>query len=143
MGWRRGGLGWRRRLIAWEEDLMGEVRTLLSNVNLQESGSDVWHWRPNVGDGSTVCGMYQMLMRQEVHNYNVVTEAVWHESVPLKVSICLWRLFRNRWPIKDNLVRRSVNSNWFSIVCFRMWPKWISISPHNPLFYLWFSLATC
>jgi len=24
------------------------------------------------------------------------------------VSICAWRLFRNKWPTKDNLVRRGV-----------------------------------
>jgi hypothetical protein len=40
-------------LLAREEDLVGEVRTLLSNVNLQYL----------VSDGYTVRGVYPMLMR--------------------------------------------------------------------------------
>jgi len=49
-----------------------------------------------------------MLMRQEMHNHDVVSDASWHKSVPLKVSICVWRLLCNRWPTKDTLVRWGV-----------------------------------
>ena len=75
---------------------------------MQDAETDVWLWRPNVGDGYTVHGVYQMLMWQEMHNHDVASEAPWHKNVPLKVSICAWRLIRNRWPTKDNLVRRGV-----------------------------------
>jgi len=110
LGWGEDGeaWGWMRRLLAWEDDLVVEVRNLLSNVTLQEPDEDVWMWRPNTGDGYTVRGVYQMLMRQEMHNHDVVSEAPWHKSVSLKVSICAWRLFHNRWPTNDNLVRRGV-----------------------------------
>jgi len=87
---------------------VGELKIFLSNVSLHYSRQDVWQWRPNVGDGYTVCGVYQMLMRQEMHDHDNMLDAVWHKSVPLKVSICVWRLFRNRWPTKDNLWRRGV-----------------------------------
>jgi len=50
-------------------------------------------------------------MCQEMHNHNVVSDAPWHKSAPLKVSICVWLLFRNRWPTKENLVRRGVISH--------------------------------
>jgi len=102
---------WRHRLLAWEEDLVVEIRNLLSNVTLQESVPDAWLWRPNTGDGFTVRGAYQMLMRQEILNHAVISEAPWHKNVPLKVSICVWRLFHNRWPTKDNLVRQGVINN--------------------------------
>jgi len=36
--------------------------------------------------------------------YDVVSDVVWHKHVPLKVLICAWRLLRNRWPTKDNLM---------------------------------------
>jgi len=49
-------------LLAWEE-LVGEVKFLLSNVSLQVSSSDSWLWRPNIDDGYTVCGVYQMLIQ--------------------------------------------------------------------------------
>lgn len=35
---------------------------------------------------------------------------VWHQHIPSKVSVFAWRLFRNRLPTKDNLVRRRVLS---------------------------------
>jgi len=105
LGWGDGeAWGWRRRLLACEEELMVEIRNLLTNVTLQDSESDVWLWRPNICDGYTIRGVYQILMRHEMHNHDVVSETGWHKSVPLKVSICVWCLFRNRWPTKDNLV---------------------------------------
>ena len=100
-------MGWRRRLLAWEKELVGEIK-LLSNVFLQVSSPDKWLWRPNTSDGYTVHGVYQMLMQHEMHDHDVVSDAVWHKHVPLKVSICAWRLFRNRWSTKDNLLRRGV-----------------------------------
>jgi hypothetical protein len=35
-------------------------------------------------------------------------DAVWHKQVPLKISLFVWRLLRNRLPTKDNLVRRHI-----------------------------------
>ena len=52
-----------------------EIRNLLTNVTLQDTELDVWLWRPNSGDGYTVRGVYQMLMRQEMHNDDVVSDA--------------------------------------------------------------------
>ena len=94
-------MGWRRRLLAWEEDLVGKCTSLLSNVTLQDNITDV-------GDGYTVRGVYQMLIRQEMHNRDELVDPVWHKHVPLKVSICVWHLLQNRWPTKDNLVHRGI-----------------------------------
>jgi len=112
--WVRGEDGnawrWRRRLRAWDEELVAEVKILLSNVSLQDSKPDVWLRRMNPEDGYTVRGVYQMLMGQEMHVHDNFSDAVWHNSVPLKVSICAWRLLRNRWPTKDNLRCRGIIS---------------------------------
>jgi len=35
----------------------------------------------------------------------------WREHVPLKVSVFVWRLIRNRFPAKDTLARRGVMTN--------------------------------
>jgi len=85
-----------------------EAKLLLSNVSLQDSRPDVWIWRPNVEDGYIVRGVYQMLMRQELHDRGDFPGAVWHKNVPLKVSIYAWRLLRNRWATKDNLRMRKI-----------------------------------
>jgi len=50
-------------------------------------------------------------LRQEIQTHDVALAAPWHNKVPLKVSICVWCLFRNRWLTKDNLVRRGIISS--------------------------------
>jgi hypothetical protein len=100
LGWGKDGnvWRWRRRLMVWEEEVVGDSRP------------DAWTWRPNAADGYTVRGVYRMLMRQEMHVHDDSSDVVWHKNAPLKVSICVWRLLRNRWPTKDNLRRRGVIS---------------------------------
>jgi len=85
LGWGEDGeaWGWRRRLLTWEEELVVEIRSLLTNITLQDAESDVWLWRPNIGDGYIVRGVYQMLMRQEMHNHDVVSDVPWYKSVHL------------------------------------------------------------
>jgi len=65
VGWEEGGeaWGWRSQLLAWEEDLVGECTSLISNVTLQDIVIDVWQWRPYVGNGYTVSGLYPIHMR--------------------------------------------------------------------------------
>lgn len=43
-----------------------------------------------------------------MHSRDEVVDANWHKNVPLEVSICEWRLLCNRWPKRDNLVRRDI-----------------------------------
>jgi len=83
---------------------VAECRTLLSDVYLQDTATDEWKWCPNVGDKYIVCGVYKMLMQQEMHSYDSVSACIWHKNVPLKVSICSWGLLHNRCPTKNNLV---------------------------------------
>ena len=99
------------RLLAWEEDLVGVCRFMLANVTLKDIVTGVWQWRSNRGDGYIVRAVYQMLMRQEMHIHNEASEAVWHKISPLKVSICVWCLLRNRLSTKDNLVSRGIIPN--------------------------------
>jgi len=77
LGWGEDGESWRwrRRLLAWEEELVVEIRNLLSNIIMQESEADVWIWRPDIGVGYTVRGVYQMLMRQETHLHDASSDA--------------------------------------------------------------------
>jgi len=36
---------------------------------------------------------------------------IWHQQIPSKVSVFVWRLLRNRLPTKDNLLRRRIISH--------------------------------
>jgi hypothetical protein len=57
-----------------------------------------------------------------MHVHDDSSDVVWHKNAPLKVSICVWRLLRNRWPTKDNLRRRGVIS-LDSQLCVSGWVK--------------------
>jgi hypothetical protein len=50
------------------------------------------------------------LIRRIIYHLDTVLDRVWHKHVPLKVSICVWRLSRNILPTKDNLVRCDIIS---------------------------------
>lgn len=38
----------------------------------------------------------------------VAVSSLWNKDVPLKVVLFAWRMFRDRLPTKDNLLRRGV-----------------------------------
>ncbi|GAU46562.1 hypothetical protein TSUD_190870 [Trifolium subterraneum] len=90
---------------------------------------DSWQWHPYIDTGYSVRGAYQLLTLQDVVTlgeaetliYQLLTlqdvvtlgeieTLIWHKKVPLKVSICAWRLLRDRLPTKANLVYRGIIS---------------------------------
>ncbi|CAJ2678024.1 unnamed protein product [Trifolium pratense] len=111
-GWEAGGEAWewRRQLRAWEEEMLGECQALLLTISLQDHVSDRWQWRTDLDDGYTVRGVYQLLTTQDAVTLDAASGLIWHRQVPLKVSICAWRLLRDRLPTKANLVTRWILS---------------------------------
>ncbi|CAJ2673682.1 unnamed protein product [Trifolium pratense] len=111
-GWEAGGEAWewRRQLRAWEEELLGECQAYLLTISLQDHVSDRWQWRVDSDDGYTVRGAYQLLTTQDTVTLDAASGLIWHRQVPLKVSICAWRLLRDRLPTKANLVIRGILS---------------------------------
>ncbi|PNX83176.1 cysteine-rich receptor-like protein kinase [Trifolium pratense] len=66
--------------------------------------SDSWCWQPDPDTGYSVCGVYRLLTSQDPVTLDAAENLIWHTQVPLKVSICAWRLLRDRLPMKENLV---------------------------------------
>jgi len=110
LGWGEGGEAWRwrRRLFAWEEEMVGEFILLLANVILQVNKDDRWLWSLETSNSFTVRSMYNSLTIQPQIELPVDASSIWHKDVPLKVVVFVWRLFRDRLPTKDNLLRRGV-----------------------------------
>ncbi|XP_039686992.1 uncharacterized protein [Medicago truncatula] len=110
LGWGTTGDGWqsRRALWVWEEELLEECRLLLTNVSLQPLSYDVWQWQPDPVNRYSVRGVYDMLTNQEIPQDMLWDDLVWHNHVPIKVSIFAWRLLRDRFPTKSNLATRGI-----------------------------------
>jgi len=108
LGWGEGGEAWRRRLFAWEEEMVGELILLLAHVSLQVNKEDTWLWTLENSTTFTVRSLYQFLTIQPQVDLSVDAASIWHKDVPLKVVLFAWRLFWDRLPTKDNLLRRGV-----------------------------------
>ncbi|GAU35673.1 hypothetical protein TSUD_162450 [Trifolium subterraneum] len=73
----RGIGGWTlTKLWVWKEEMLGECQTLLATFSFQAQSSVTLDAAENL---------------------------IWHKQVPLKVSICAWRLLRDRLPTKANM----------------------------------------
>jgi len=107
-GWEVGGdvWDWRRRLHAWEEESVTECSILLHDVVLQDNVHDRWRWLINPAHGYSVKGSFSRPWMTPPERGLV--DDVWHKQVPLKVLLFAWKLFQNRLPTKDNLLRRQV-----------------------------------
>jgi hypothetical protein len=103
LGWGEGGAAW-----AWEEELLGEFISVLANFVLQTDVIDRWVWRCDPDGGYSVRGVYKILSALDAQDMADTSALIWHKQVPLKVSVMVWRLLRNRLPTKDNLVRRHI-----------------------------------
>ncbi|GAU47231.1 hypothetical protein TSUD_107670 [Trifolium subterraneum] len=101
---------WRRQLWVWEEEMLRECQTLLLNFSFQVQSVDSWQWQPDLDTGYSVCGAYQLLTSQDSVTLGEVETLIWHKQVPLNVSICAWRLLRDRLPPRANLVSRGIIS---------------------------------
>jgi hypothetical protein len=82
--------------------------TLLHSVSLQSNVTDQWQWHLNLIGGYSIRGVYQLLTSHESIHVESEADLVWHNHVPLKVSIFAWILLRDRLSTKLNLVNRGI-----------------------------------
>ena len=80
----------------------------MANVVLQSNVSNRWQWELDKHDGYKVRDVYQALTHMAAPTLDVTANLVWHKQVPLKVSIVVWRLLKDRLPTKINLQRRGI-----------------------------------
>jgi hypothetical protein len=88
--------------------LLGEFRSVPANSVLQPDVLDRWVWQYDPDGGYSVRGAYKILTAQGDLHMTVTSDIILHQQIPLKVSVMVWRLLRNKLPTKDNLVRRHI-----------------------------------
>jgi len=85
-----------------------ECSVLLHNIVLQEKVHDVWRWLLDPIQGYSVRGAYRFLTTSGEPFDRTLVDDVWQKHIPSRVSLFVWRLLRNRFPTKDNLIWRHV-----------------------------------
>ncbi|MCH82482.1 cysteine-rich receptor-like protein kinase, partial [Trifolium medium] len=110
IGWEEGGAAWqwRQPLRAWELEKLAECRNLLVDIVLEPNIAYLWRWRYDHDGGYNVRSAYVRLTARDHYDVDATSTLLWHQQVPVKVSILAWRLLRNRLPIKDNLAARNI-----------------------------------
>jgi len=83
-----------------------ECSLLLHNFVLQENVNDYWRWLIDPVHGYSVREAYRYITSNGELVDRSLVDAVWHKCILSKVSLCVWRLLKNRLPTKDNLMRR-------------------------------------
>jgi len=71
---------------------------------------DCWLWLPDPVHGFTVCGAYNLIISDSDDSYQVAMApcVIRSQVIPLKVSMFVLRLLRNRLPAKTNLYSRGI-----------------------------------
>jgi len=87
---------------------VGEFILLLHGVSLQVDNTDKWLWTLETSHVFSVRSAYNFLTFQPSTVLPVAVSSLWNKDIPLKVVMFAWRLFRDRLPTKDNLLRRGV-----------------------------------
>lgn len=106
----RCNLEWNRDLSGEEIESLNELESLLEGVELKEGVKDKWVWLGGKSHTYTVKKAYKVLMSSASIEANPKCEKAWHNSIPPKVSILVWRIFQDRISTKINLARRGVIS---------------------------------
>jgi len=88
--------------------MLEECRQLLDGVIVQANILDRWQWDPDIHEGYTIRGAYQILTTRVSSTTKATRDLVWHKQVPLKVSTVAWRLLKDRLPTRLNLLRRGI-----------------------------------
>jgi len=111
LGWGENGEAWQWRLFVWGEEQLGELCLLLQTVILQVDKDDKWLWNLEKSNAFSVRSAYNFQTAQPIVDAPVDVKMLWHKDIPLKVVVFVWRLFWNKLPTKDNLLRRGVINN--------------------------------
>jgi len=90
---------------------VGELCLLLQIVTLQVDKEDRWLWNLEKSSAYFVRSAYNFQSSQHVVVTPVDVNMLWQKHIPLKVMVFAWRLFHNRLPTKDNLIRHNVLDN--------------------------------
>jgi len=100
---------WRRRLFAWEEEKVRECCDILTNIVLQPNHSDRWIWHLHASSNYNVISAYNHLLTPTSNNLSAIhMSEIWNKEVPLKISLFVWRLLRDRLPTTDSLIKRHI-----------------------------------
>ncbi|KAE9594954.1 hypothetical protein Lal_00041263 [Lupinus albus] len=106
-GW---AITWRRELFSWEIDLSNSFLKVLLDCTLQYNKPDSWEWKYDKSKLYTVRSAYNLITHNDLQqaNNNMLSSLFWKSKAPLKVLTFVWRLFQDKIPTKDALLKQGI-----------------------------------
>jgi len=98
---------WRGNLVEEDRRLVEEIRARAQRVVLKDNVRDRWVWDRSV---YSVKVAYSSLINGLANgdSEDKAFVAAWSKLVPLKVSVLVWRIWQNKIPTRDNLIKRGI-----------------------------------
>ncbi|KAJ0941986.1 putative RNA-directed DNA polymerase [Helianthus annuus] len=81
-----------------------ELSKLLENISITGE-NDTWRWAVEDSSSFSVRGLRKLLRPNPIEDSNMLHS--WNKWCPIKVNFLTWRLFLNRLPTKEALLRRN------------------------------------
>lgn len=97
--------------VLWvEKALVEEMYRLVDGITISGHGDDAWIWAEDISNSFTVRSTYEASHRLRVGSQEKdIFISLWKIKVPPYVSFFIWRVFLDRFPSKDNLIKRNID----------------------------------
>lgn len=99
---------WRRDLLPWEENLVDDLAGLVARAQLCRYTVDGWSWKQEASGSYSVKSAYCSITSLTAGESDRFLDTLWNKVVPNKVAALAWRVWRDRLPIRSNLMARGV-----------------------------------
>ncbi|XP_058725061.1 uncharacterized protein LOC131596431 [Vicia villosa] len=103
MEWR---FRWRRDIFDWEAEMLRHLICEIRTATFPNEGRDCTVWPADLSNCYSVKSTYSILSKAPNFGSQTIVNKVWNKFVPLKVSEFAWQVIQNKFPSKENLVKR-------------------------------------
>lgn len=96
-------------MVCVERELVDNLMESLHHVVVHRFERDRWAWLREQSGLYSVKTTHEMLLTNKFGSEKVdIFKEIWQLKIPPKVNFFLWRVFMNRLPTMDNLLRRNI-----------------------------------
>jgi len=108
---------WRRPRFVWESTMEKQLLLVIDGPRLRKEYFDTWKWKEDEDGIYSVKIAYKTLQKTDEEVQNNEFKMLWSTRVTPKAQILGWRIFLDKLPTKDNLLKRGFNYNIVFVIC--------------------------
>ena len=94
-----------------------QLLLVIDGPRLRKEYFDTWKWKEDEDGIYSVKIAYKTLQKTDEEVQNNEFKMLWSTRVTPKAQILGWRIFLDKLPTKDNLLKRGFNYNIVFVIC--------------------------